>query len=129
MTAAEIIALRTGADEDTAGEYASLAGLKVREFLRYEEDDDITRFTSTVADVGVLYYQRDTQVSALSGTAATGLKSSSFSEGNVSESKSYLTAGDLFEMYDTRADKVLDGIKRYRRAHVVTGVTADADEG
>ena len=123
MTAVEIIVLRTGMTAEKATQYAALAEQKVREYLRYDTDEDVSRFASTVADVAVLYYQRDTQVAAL-GTASL-LKSASFSEGGVSESKTYLTAGELFEVYEARADKVLDGIMRYRRAHVVTGITEE----
>ena len=124
MTAVEIIVLRTGMTAEKATQYAALAEQKVREYLRYDTGEDVSRFASTVADVAVLYNQRDTQVSSLG--SASLLKSASFSEGGVSESKTYLTAGELFESYDARADKVLDGIMRYRRAHVVTGLTDES---
>ena len=130
MTAKEIFILRTHTTEEEAESYIGMAELKAREYLRYGDEESLTAFASTIADVAVLYYQRDAQVSALTNTAATGVKSESFSEGAVSASKSYLTAGDLFEMYDNRTDKVLDGIRRYRRARVVNlGATDGTNTG
>ena len=129
MTAQEMFILRTNATAEVAEMYIEMAQQKVREFLRYEAEEDVTKFASAVADVAVLYYQRDQQIQTMNETASTGLKSESFTEGAVSASKNYLTAGDVFGMYDARTDKVLDGIRRYRRAHVVTGVNSNANTG
>lgn len=126
MTAQEIFVQRTGTEVDKACFYTKLAESAVREYLCYEEGDDISKFSTTTADVAVLYYQRDTQVQTLGSSAA--VKSESFSEGAVSASKTYLTAGDLYASYDAQAAQLLNRIRRYRRAHVVTR-NKDADAG
>ena len=125
MTAQEIFAQRTGTEVDKASFYTGLAESKVREYLCYGDEDDLSKFSTTTADVAVLYYQRDAQVQTL-GSAP--LKSESFTEGAVSQSKTYLTAGDIYASYDAQAESVLSGIRRYRRAHVVTRKT-DANAG
>lgn len=124
MTAAEVIVLRTGEQDYIKAErYAKIAELKVREFLRYNEEESVSRFASTVAEIGIQLYQRDRQAETLGDSA---LRSSSFSEGNVSESKTYLTASDLVASYDAQVGNLLDGIKRYRRARVVN-LNADTE--
>ena len=124
MTAAEVIVLRTGEQDYIKAErYAKIAELKVREFLRYGADESVSRFASTVAEIGIQLYQKDKQTMTLGGSA---LRSSSFSEGNVSESKTYLTASDLIDSYDVQIGNLLDGIKRYRRARVVS-LNADTE--
>ena len=117
MTAIEIVELRTGATSEEAGKYVSLADGMVREFLRYDEEESISRFSSTVAEVaGALYLADKARAAAQAGGA---MKSQSFSEGGVSVSETYFSGGEAQASYLSQAGEALGKIARYRRANVV----------
>lgn len=61
-----------------------------------------------VVALAALYYQRDT------ATASGVVKSSSYSEGNVSQSESYLSP----EEYIAAEQKILDSVAQYREVRI-----------
>lgn len=76
-------------------------------YLRWDELTAV--MLSKVVELAALYYQRDT-VGATSGV----IKSSSYSEGNVSQSESYLDTTD----YAAAEQAILDGLAKYREVRV-----------
>lgn len=63
---------------------------------------------SKVVELAALFYQQDTV------EITPGVKSSSYSEGNVSQSETYQTAAD----YQAAIDSLLAGLARYRLVRV-----------
>ena len=76
-------------------------------YLRWDELTAV--MLSKMVELAALYYQRDT-VEAASGV----LKSSSYSEGRVSQSESYLDAAD----YAAAEQALLDSLAKYREVRI-----------
>ena len=78
--------------------------------LLYLRWDELTAVLLPKAvELAALYYQRDSV-----GTASGLLKSSSYAEGNVSQSESYLDAAD----YAAAEQVILDGLAKYREVRI-----------
>ena len=123
MTASEILVNRYGLSPEDAALYSQIAEQELREYLNYTSEESMDRFASTVASIASLHFKKDKAIaSASAGAGAVPVKSESFSEGGVSVSKTYLAGGDLYTYYDDAVAKVLDGVKRFRRARVVPSV-------
>ena len=55
----EIVA-RTGLSDSDARTYLSMAEDRVRLYLGYEDDDDVSRFSAVLADIAVSLYDKKT---------------------------------------------------------------------
>ena len=88
MTALELFTARTGSNDE---QFVTLAEDKVRLYLNYLDEDDLTRFSSTVGEIAVLLYEKKQAVQAVQTAfiQRAGLSSKSYSEGPVSVSESY----------------------------------------
>lgn len=64
------------------------------------------RFFSKLVELAAVYYRQD--------EATTGVKSRSYSEGDVSQSESFLTP----EEYRRQAQSILDSVRRYRQVRI-----------
>lgn len=76
-------------------------------YLRWEELKET--LLSKVVELAALYYRRDT-----SGTSSGPVKSRSYSEKDVSQSETYLSAED----YDAAEQALLTGLAKYREVRV-----------
>lgn len=108
MTAKEIVIRRTGMSEDDAEFYISMAEQRVIDYLHLPSDADLTPYTLPIADIAVLYYQRDESNKNLAATL--GYTTVSFSEGSVSESHGTMTGASVNSTYDDAILDVLNGI-------------------
>ena len=121
----EIIS-RTGLSESDARTYLKRAEDRVRLYLNYEEDEDLTRFSSVLADIGVTLYEKQTATAAAQTAwiANAGLASKSYSEGPVNVHETYAAANGsagaaVAAAYDTQISQSLQQLSRYRRVRVV----------
>lgn len=122
MTALEKFTARTGSNDE---QYLEMAEDKVRLYLNYTEDDDLSFFSSIVVEIAITLYEKKqaVQVVQTSFIQRAGLSSKSYSEGPVSVSESYSdkTAGaEISAVYDNAIKELLNSIARYRRVRVVT---------
>ena len=76
-------------------------------YLRWEELKET--LLSKVVELAALYYRRDT-----SGASSGPVKSRSYSENDVSQSETYLSAED----YDAAEQALLTGLAKYREVRV-----------
>lgn len=105
MTAIEIVKKRTGCSPEDAEFYVLMADAKVRTYLSLEDTADITPYTVQIADIAVLYFQRDTGTKQ--STAILGYSSQSFSEGGVKKSVAVRTGAEMQTIYDRAVDDIL----------------------
>lgn len=125
MTAEDIFYLRTKKDGD---DYLEIAEQDVRAYLRYLDTESVEQFASTIANIAVLYFQRDQALRTMAqAEITTGVKSESFTEGKVSVKQDYLSSAEMSDQFDEKVQKCLDGLKRFRRAHVPYEEQTDAD--
>ena len=122
MTALELFTARTGSNDE---QFVTLAEDKVRLYLNFSDEDDLTRFSSTVGEIAVLLYEKKQTVQAVQTAfiQRAGLSSKSYSEGPVSVSESYsdTTAGaGISAVYDNSIKDTLNTLARYRKVRVVT---------
>lgn len=122
MTALELFTARTGSNDE---QFVTLAEDKVRLYLNYLDEDDLTRFSSTVGEIAVLLYEKKQAVQAVQTAfiQRAGLSSKSYSEGPVSVSESYsdTNAGaGVSAVYDNSIKDTLNTLARYRKVRVVT---------
>lgn len=108
MTAEEIITKRTDMSEEDAAFYVAMSEARVRAYLHLADDADVSAYTFQIADIAVLYWQKDT--STKQSTATLGYESTSFSEGGVSKSVSGMTGSAIQSMYDTAINDILAGL-------------------
>lgn len=108
MTANDIVIKRTGMSADDAEFYCEMAEARIRAYLKLEDDADLSSYTFAIADIAVLYWQRDQSTSNLASTY--GYSSESFSEGGVSKSHALMNGGSIQSVYDTAIDNVLLGL-------------------
>lgn len=76
-------------------------------YLRWDEMKDV--LLAKLVELAALYYRRDS-----AGVTSGGVKSSSYTENEVSQSETYLTAGD----YATAERDILAGLARYREVRM-----------
>ena len=76
-------------------------------YLRWDEIKDA--LLAKLVELAALYYRRDT-----AGVTSGGVKSSSYTEDKISQSETYLTAGD----YATAERDILAGLARYREVRM-----------
>ncbi len=109
MTAAEIIALRTGKtiDEKIEG-YITLGEIQVRNYLNLSDNDPLTKHQFAIADIAMFLMNKDEYTTELSD--GSFLKSESFSEGGVSSSVTYEAGSDRLSYYDRCIQAVLEGL-------------------
>lgn len=82
------------------------AALDLSAYLGYLSDPLPETFYGKVIALGAVYYRRTQQENE-----TDGLKSASYSEGDVSQSETYLTG----EAYQQQAERLLSALARYRR--------------
>ena len=126
MAALKEIMARTGLSDSDAKTYLGMAEDRVRLYLNYEDDEDISRFSSVIADIGVTLYDKQTAVTAAQTKwiANAGLSGKSYSEGPVSVSETFANASGsagaaVAAGYDTQITQSLQSISRYRKVRVV----------
>lgn len=124
MAALKEIAARTGLSEAEARVYLVMAEERVRLYLAYEEDDDLTRFSSVIADVAVILHDKRKAVNAANAAflASAGMESKSYSEGPVTVHETYANYSGgvaVSQSFDTQISNALQSIARYRRVRVV----------
>lgn len=124
-TLKEIIA-RTGLSESDAKQYMRMAEDKIRLYLAYREDEDISMFSSAISDVAVLLHQKKTAVDTAQARwlLTAGLDSKQYTEGQVSIRETYAGANGsagatVSQAYDEQIQSTLNTIQRYRRARIV----------
>lgn len=76
-------------------------------YLRWDEMKDV--LLAKLVELAALYYRRDT-----AGVTSGGVKSSAYTENQISQSETYLTAGD----YATAEQDILAGLARYREVRM-----------
>lgn len=108
MTAETIVARRANISEDEAIYYVQLAGMRVRERLGLEANDPLSRYTFQLADIAVLYWQKDQATRQSAGSV--GFESVSVSEGGVKKTVSSLNGSYVVKTYDGAIDDILDSI-------------------
>lgn len=112
--AAMVRLLRKLAITDPSADVTTLLGDELEDaeaaLLLYlnREELPVTMHAKVVA-LAALYYQRDT-----AGAAAGAVKSSSYSEGSVSQSESYLDAAD----YAAAEQEILNSLAKYREVRI-----------
>lgn len=130
MVSLKEIQLRTEMSESDARLYQDMAGDRVRLFLGYKPDEDITRFSAVISDIAVLLYQKHTEQQAAQKAWIdnAGVQSRHLTEGNVSVNETYAVAGgtsEIGEAYETRMTATLQTLARYRRVHVYGSMESD----
>lgn len=126
MAALKEIVARTGLPETEARSYLTMAEDRVRLYLNYEEDEDLSRFSSALADVAVTLYDKRTAVQAAQTAwiANAGVESKQYQEGSVSVRETYAGASgsagaSVAASYDLQLQDTLQSLARYRRARVI----------
>ena len=109
MTPSEIVIKRTGMSAEDAAFYVAMAEARIRAYLDLTTEDDLTAYTFQIADIAVLYWQKDT--STKNSEATLGYASQSFSEGGVSKSQSGMTGAAIQTAYDEAINGVLADLK------------------
>lgn len=117
----EIIAM--GLSESDAKTYEAMAEERIRLYLNYEDNEDISKFSSVIADVAVALYNKTkaVQTAQTAFLANAGVSSKSYSEGPVSVSENYGASGGISvsQIYDEAIKTSLNSIARFRRARVI----------
>ena len=124
MAALKEIAARTGLSETDARTYLKMAEDRVRLYLNYEDAEDISRFSSVIADIGVSLYDKTEAVKAAQTAwiQTAGLCGESYSEGPVSVHETYANGAGSATVaagFDTQINQSLQSIARYRKVRVV----------
>ena len=122
MTALQIAKARGLTEEEKI--YIDIAEERVRLYLAYKEDEDLTPFAAVIADIALSLKDRQKAVSAAQTAflSGAGIKSKSYTEGPVSVSETYGDASggaEIASAYDKQVDQSLAEIARYRRVRVV----------
>lgn len=114
MTAREIVIRRTTLEADEASTYVRMAESRVRSYLHYDEDDDLSGFSSVVADIAILMWDEDkARRAAEVSKKDTDLSSESFSEGGVSVRKDYRSGYDVAGAYEDMIAKKLSTLSGF----------------
>ena len=125
-TLKEIIA-RTGLSESEAKTYMNMAEDRVRLYLAYKEDEDISQFSSVISDVAVSLYEKQNavRVAQEKWLENAGKESTQYQEGPVSVRETYAGSSEsagasVGVAYDSIINNSLHTIARYRKVRVVT---------
>ena len=110
MKAIDIVKRRLSIDDVDAKFYVALAEAQVRQSLHLSETDDVSEYFFQIADIAVLSYQRD--MSTKNTQSTLGYKSTSFSEGSVSESFQAMDGATIVTTYETKIQDILNSLKR-----------------
>lgn len=124
MAALKEIAARTGLSEAEARVYLVMAEERVRLYLAYEEDEDLTRFSSVIADVAVMLYDKNRAAKATQEALleTAGMSGKSYTEGPVSVHETYAGSdggASVTAAFDTQIKNTLNSIARFRKVRVV----------
>lgn len=122
MTAVDIFKKRSGlTDTDTINMYMFMANDEVRTYLGYSNDKSIDRFGSAVANIAIAMYEYDLRNKSRNENIPSSdyIKSETFTEGAVSESKTYRNGNDLYEELTKTKDKILSKLYTYRLPHKI----------
>lgn len=125
MTALEALTAR-GLSASDAQQYLAQAEDRVRLYLNYGPDDDLSRFSLVIADIASDLYDKQTAVTAAKTAyiANAGLTGKSYSEGPVSVHENYAAAdsgwASVGDAYEKQIQGSLNILARYRRVRVVT---------
>lgn len=111
MTAKQIFIARTNVDADVAARYVRIAESRVRSYLHYGEDGDVSGFSDAVAQIAMYLYQEDQARARIDELG--GMSSESFSEGGVSVRNEYGKTTELVAGYEALINQVLSGLSRY----------------
>jgi len=106
MTAEEIVIKRTGMSQEDAEFYVGMAEQKVRTYLGLDDEADVSAYTFQIADIAVLYWQKDQ--STLQSKFSLGYSRESFQEGSVRHTQAAMTGSAIFASYDAAVIAVLD---------------------
>ena len=120
MTALQIATARGLTDSEKI--YIDIAEERVRLYLAYKDDEDISPFASVIADIALALRDRQKAITAAQAAYTAGLTSKSYTEGPVSVHETYgdATGGaEISASYDKQVDASLASIARYRRVRVV----------
>ena len=98
MTAKQIFIARTNVDADVAARYVRIAESRVRSYLHYGEDGDVSGFSDAVAQIAMYLYQEDQARARIDELG--GMSSESFSEGGVSVRNEYGKTTELVAGYE-----------------------------
>lgn len=126
MAALKEIVARTGLSETEARSYLNMAEERVRLYLNYEEDEDLSRFSSVLADYATTLYEKRTavQTAQQAWLVNAGMESKTYTEGPVSVHETYASAAgsagaSVAAAYDEALKTTLQSIARYRRGRVI----------
>ena len=119
------IVMRTGLSDSDAKTYLSMAEDRIRLYLNYNDDEDISRFSSALADIAVSLYDKKTATDKAKETylQTAGMTGKSYTEGPVSVHETYGTAdgwAGVSAAYDAEIKTALNSLARFRRVRVVT---------
>lgn len=122
MTAFEITKFNTGLEDDAlVRTLVKQAEARVRQYLGYREDEDVTWAAASTADIATVLYQRlkatQTNISTLT-EGSTPVKAESFSEGGVSVSYTYEGGTELIQSFDEQIASILEALKPYQKGRV-----------
>lgn len=107
-TALEMVMRRTGLSAEDASYYVTLAEARVRSYLGLRNNANIDDYVMQVADIAVLYWQRDT--SDVNSGASLGYSSERFQEGQMSETHTTMTGSAIWATYERSILEVLHTI-------------------
>lgn len=96
---------RLNIKEDDASYYVNLATLRVRDFLKCDEDE-AREHMFAIADIAALTYQMDKASKTAEGSL--GLKSESMSEGGLSRSVTVADGSSIHTDYETAIQTILN---------------------
>ena len=117
MTAREIVTRRTAMDSDVASTYVRIAESRVRSYLHYEDDDDLSGFSPVIADIAILLWDEDkARTAAEAAKNSADLSSESFSEGGVSVSKNYRSGFEVGGAYENMIAQKLATLSDFIKA-------------
>ena len=110
ITAAQIVARRTGASPEDVAFYLELADGRIRDFLGLDPSADISQYYLQESDIAVLYYQRDTSEQNMK--FSLGFSADKFTEGQMSESHELLNASVVSGQFETSILEVLQSLNQ-----------------
>lgn len=122
MTAYEIVSFQTGlTDAATVKNLIKMAEMRIREYLGYDETDDLSGLTASIADIATTLYWKAELTQGGIASAQAGeqpVKSESFSEGGVSVSKTYEGLMDQAQVFENLIANKLAEIKVKQKGRI-----------
>lgn len=117
MTAKQILIARAELEDDVAANYVRMAEGRVRFYLHYRHDEDVSCFSDAIAQIALYLYQED-QV-RVTQSENGGVSAESFQEGGVSVRNEYGRQTDLITGYEKLIGDVLKQIDEFSNTRVV----------